>query len=119
MRNLPAVGLLFVLAIPVLALAQSDFESASTDMRHNSVASDVTSIRLSIPKPTSEMLPASGKLEIRYRGRKIAWKEIPALPERPLVEKVRERLRPPPPSANHPWRRDYRDMRAQWYTTQW
>ena len=59
MRNLPAVGLLFVLAIPVLALAQSDFESASTDMRHNSVASDVTSIRLSIPKPTSEMLPAS------------------------------------------------------------
>jgi transposase len=61
----------------------------------------------------------SGKLEIRYRGRKIAWKEIPALPERPLVKKVRERLRPLPPSATHPWRRDYRDMRAQWYTAQW
>jgi transposase len=61
----------------------------------------------------------SGKLEIRYRGRKIAWKEIPALPERPLVKKVRERLRPLPPSMTHPWRRDYRDMRAQWYTTQW
>src|SRR5215470_17563822 len=61
----------------------------------------------------------SGKLEIRYRGQKIGWKEIPALPERPLVEKVRERLRPPPPSATHPWRRDYRDMRAQWYSAPW
>jgi len=61
----------------------------------------------------------SGKLEIRYRGQKIGWKEIPALPERPLVEKVRERLRPPPPSATHPWRRDYRDMRAPWYSAQW
>jgi transposase len=61
----------------------------------------------------------SGKLEIRYRGRKIAWKEIPASPERPLVKKVRERLRPLPPSTTHPWRRDYRDMRAQWYTAQW
>jgi hypothetical protein len=61
----------------------------------------------------------SGKLEIRYRGQKIAWKEIPALPERPLAEKLRERLRPLPPSATHPWRRDYRDLRAQWYTAQW
>jgi len=61
----------------------------------------------------------SGKLEIRYRGQKIGWKEILALPERPLVEKVRERLRPLPPSATHPWRRDYRDMRAQWHTAQW
>ena len=61
----------------------------------------------------------SGKLEIRYRGQKIGWKEILALPERPLVEKVRERLRPPPPSATHPWRRDYRDMRAPWYSAPW
>ncbi|HZQ70874.1 MAG TPA: ISNCY family transposase [Terriglobales bacterium] len=60
-----------------------------------------------------------GKLEIRYRGQKMAWKEILALPERPLVEKVTERLRPLPPSANHPWRRDYRNMRAQWDTGQW
>ena len=61
----------------------------------------------------------SGKLEIRYRGQKIAWKEILALPERPVAEKVRKRLRPLPPSATHPWRRDYRDLRAQWYTAQW
>src|SRR5215472_16753110 len=61
----------------------------------------------------------NGKLELRYRGRKIAWKEIPALPERPLVEKVRERLRPLPPSTTHPWRRDYRNMRAQWHSAQW
>jgi len=30
----------------------------------------------------------NGKLEIRYRGRKIAWKEIRALPERPLTAKT-------------------------------
>src|SRR6516225_2109016 len=29
----------------------------------------------------------SGKLEIRYRGEKIAWKEIPALPERPFPKR--------------------------------
>jgi hypothetical protein len=47
----------------------------------------------------------SGKLEIRYRGEKIAWKEIPALPERPFPKRqLRERLRPVRPSAPHPWR---------------
>src|SRR6185503_14413512 len=33
--------------------------SASTVILHSNVAPDVTSIKLSIPKPTSEMLPAS------------------------------------------------------------
>lgn len=61
----------------------------------------------------------SGKLEIRYRGQKIAWKEILALPERPLPETVSERLRPARPTATHPWRRDYRDMRPQWHNAQW
>ena len=61
----------------------------------------------------------SGKLEIRYRGQKMAWKEIPALPERPVADKVRERLHPPSPSATHPWKRAYRDMRAQWFTARW
>src|SRR5215472_18680833 len=36
----------------------------------------------------------TGKLEIRYRGQKIAWQEIPALPERPLPKTLGERLRP-------------------------
>lgn len=61
----------------------------------------------------------TGKLEIRYRGQKIAWKEIATLPERPLAEKVRERLRPLPPPATHPWRRDYRDMPTQRRSAQW
>jgi hypothetical protein len=62
----------------------------------------------------------NGKLGIRYRGRKMAWKEISALPERPLPEShFRERLRPLRPSAKHPWRTDYREMRTQRYTEQW
>jgi hypothetical protein len=32
--------------------------SASVDIRHSSAAPDVTSMKLSTPKPTSEMLPA-------------------------------------------------------------
>src|SRR5262252_5387773 len=62
----------------------------------------------------------SGKLEIRYRGEKIAWKEIPALPERLLPKRqLRERLRPVRPSATHPWRGDYRDMPTPRYSAQW
>ena len=62
----------------------------------------------------------SGKLEIRYRGEKIAWKEIPALPERLLPKRqLRERLRPVRPSATHPWRGDYRDMPNPRYSAQW
>jgi hypothetical protein len=33
--------------------------SESTDIRHSNTAPDVTSMKLSIPKPTSEMLPAN------------------------------------------------------------
>lgn len=61
----------------------------------------------------------SGKLEIRYRGQKMAWQEIPALPERPLPEKSTQRLRPQPPAAAHPWRRDYREMPTPRYGPQW
>ena len=61
----------------------------------------------------------SGKLEIRYRGQKIAWKEIPALPERAFPKILSERLRPPRPLATHPWKRDYRDMPTPRYSAQW
>ena len=61
----------------------------------------------------------TGKLEIRYRGQKIGWKEIPALPERALPKTLSERLRPPRPLATHPWRRDYRDMLTPRYSAQW
>ena len=60
-----------------------------------------------------------GKLEIRYRGRKIAWKEIRALPERPLAQKLTQRLRPPRPAVTHPWRSDYREIRTPAWGTQW
>lgn len=61
----------------------------------------------------------TGKLEIRYRGQKIAWQEIPVLPERALAEKPSERLRPPRPLATHPWRRNYRDMPTPRHRAQW
>ncbi len=45
--------------------------SASTDMRQRSVAPDVTSMRLSIPKPTSETLPATTPAAIPMRPSKL------------------------------------------------
>ena len=60
----------------------------------------------------------SGKLEIRYRGQKIAWEQIPALPDPPLLEPVKP-FRAKRPPANHPWRKDYREMTKQRYGAQW
>ena len=55
-----------------------------------------------------------GRLEIRYRGRAVAWEEIAA----PALAAVRPVAPPSPgkrkgaiPKADHPWRRDYRDLR--------
>jgi hypothetical protein len=61
----------------------------------------------------------NGRLEIRYRGRKIAWKEISALPERPLPDRLIQRLRPVPPPATHPWKKDYRNMPTPAWGPQW
>ena len=62
----------------------------------------------------------TGKLEIRYRGQKIAWNEIHVFPERPLPQsQLSKRMRPVRPSPTHPWKRDYREMRSQLYTAQW
>jgi hypothetical protein len=60
----------------------------------------------------------SGKLEIRYRGQKIAWEQIPALPDPPLLEPLKP-FRAKRPAANHPWRKDYREMTKQRYGAQW
>jgi len=59
----------------------------------------------------------SGKLEIRYRGQKIVWKEIPVLP--PAVERPEPRPRTVyrEQAATHPWRQSYRDMRTPRYGT--
>jgi transposase len=55
-----------------------------------------------------------GRLEIRYRDRKVQCQEIPApVPAVRLqtAEPSRVRRKPPVPAANHPWRQDYRKMR--------
>ena len=61
-----------------------------------------------------------GKVEIRYRGQKIAWKEIATLPQpsfaEPPTQPVRRGNRPP---ATHPWRQDYRQMPTPSHGPQW
>jgi transposase len=59
-----------------------------------------------------------GRLEMRYRGQKIAWQEIPAMPTRPEPppKAVRAIYHPP---ATHPWRRDYREMLTPRHSAQW
>jgi hypothetical protein len=56
---------------------------------------------------------AAGALEIRYRGRRMSWREIPAAPPTPVTPAPT--VRPPAtattrrawrPNAEHPWRRD-------------
>jgi transposase len=56
-----------------------------------------------------------GRLEIRYGGRRLCHEEIAARPavEPPLVKPRQARRMPAPPQASHPWRKDYRQMRAR------
>jgi len=62
-----------------------------------------------------------GKLEIRYRGQKIAWTEIAVLPRPNLVDRPEPRpatvYRNPP--ATHPWRRSYRELAPPTQREQW
>src|SRR5271167_1449154 len=55
-----------------------------------------------------------GRLQIRYRGRAVAWEEIagpvPVQAVRP-GEAGAKKQKPPTPQADHPWRQDYRKMR--------
>jgi len=59
-----------------------------------------------------------GRLELRYRGQKIAWQEIAAMPRRPEPppKTVTAIYRPP---ATHPWRKDYREMFTPRHSAQW
>jgi hypothetical protein len=54
-----------------------------------------------------------GRLEICYRGRAVAWEEIPC-PVPAETARTREskakKQKPPRPKADHPWRGDYRKM---------
>ena len=54
------------------------------------------------------------RLQIRYRGRAVAWEEIPGpLPVQTVRprEATAKKAKPPTPQADHPWRQDYRKMR--------
>lgn len=53
----------------------------------------------------------TGALEIRYRGRLLPWKEIPAPAPKPMARRPRPAIAAPRaarwrPSADHPWRHD-------------
>jgi transposase len=56
-----------------------------------------------------------GRLEIRYRGRKVDWEEIPGPPtreaRRPQKVEVRQQ-HPATPKRDHPWRKPYTEMRT-------
>jgi hypothetical protein len=55
----------------------------------------------------------NGKLEIRYRGRAVAWDQIPApIPARGVkpVQSAPRRNKTVTPKADHPWRQNYRKM---------
>ena len=55
-----------------------------------------------------------GRLEIRYGSRRLCHEEIAARPAvEPPVKPRQARRMPAPPQASHPWRKDYRQMRAR------
>jgi transposase len=53
-----------------------------------------------------------GRLQIRYRGRAVAWEEITGPVPVQAVRLRAKKATPPTPKADHPWRQDYRKMRA-------
>jgi transposase len=49
----------------------------------------------------------SGEIQLVYRGLKLAFRELPARPERASRTVRRKRRNPPKPPADHPWRRPF------------
>ena len=56
-----------------------------------------------------------GRLEIRYRDKRLAYEEIQQRPANPVpaVPKAARRRTPTPPPAGHPWRQNYQNMQAR------
>lgn len=55
-----------------------------------------------------------GRLEIRYRDKRLGFEEISARPARPKPQCLPlRRRRPVPPTSSHPWRKGYQKMRAR------
>jgi len=56
-----------------------------------------------------------GRLQIRYRGRAVAWEEIagpvPVQAVRPREATAKKPKPPTAQAADHPWRQGYRQMR--------
>ena len=61
-----------------------------------------------------------GRLQLRYRGKKLSWQRIPALPVRPQKELPpalpRAKMHP---ASTHPWQRSYKGMATPSYGTCW
>ena len=54
-----------------------------------------------------------GRIEIRYRGERLAWQEIEQRPAAEAAAAVHRRLQhPAPPPPEHPWRKGYGNMRV-------
>jgi transposase len=57
-----------------------------------------------------------GRVEIRYRGQKVGWKEIAERPQRAVVDPPRPMAVPyggTPPTPSHPWKQRYDGMPEQ------
>jgi hypothetical protein len=57
-----------------------------------------------------------GRLEVRYRGQKLSWKEIAERPRRAEADQPRKMAIPyggTPPTASHPWKQRYDGMPEQ------
>lgn len=61
-----------------------------------------------------------GRLQLRYRSKKLGWQRISALPVRPKKElppsSPRAKMRP---ASTHPWQRSYKSMVTPSYGTGW
>jgi hypothetical protein len=56
-----------------------------------------------------------GRLEIHYRGQKVAWEEIAERPRTARAEPAHKVTKPyggTPPTANHPWKQRYEGMKV-------
>jgi hypothetical protein len=56
-----------------------------------------------------------GRLEIRYRGQKVAWEEIVERPPAAQLDLPRQAAKPyggTPPTASHPWKQRYDGMKV-------
>jgi transposase len=55
-----------------------------------------------------------GRLEIRYRGKRLVYEEIAQRPAKPVPSKpVHRHHHPKPPQADHPWRQGYEQMQPR------